>query len=174
LDELRLRWEELRDQGAPVSPEELCADCPELLTELKRQVHELQALEPLLRACKSQTAPWPANAPQTVGGYAVLGVLGEGGMGVVFKARKGDGLPLVAVKMILAGAHAGPQQLARFRVEAEAVSRLRHPNIVQVLEVGEHDGRPWLALEFVDSGSLAEKLNGTPLLPRRAAELAEV
>src|SRR5438552_497546 len=98
LDELRLRWEELRDQGFPVSPEELCADSPELLPELKRQVHELEALEQRLRACKSEVAPRPASAPRSVGSYTVLGVLGDGGMGVIFKARKSDDLPLVAVK----------------------------------------------------------------------------
>src|SRR5262249_52724324 len=79
---------------------------------------------------------------------------------------------LVALKMILAGEHAGPQHLARFKVEAEAVARLRHPNIVQVHDVGEHDGRPYLSLEFVEGGSLAERL-GTPHSPREVALLIQ-
>ena len=80
---------------------------------------------------------------------------------------------LVALKMILAGQYAGPQELARFRSEAEAVARLQHPHIVQIYEVGEHDGQPYFSLEFVDGGSLAQKLDGTPLPPRQAARLVE-
>ena len=75
--------------------------------------------------------------------------------------------------MILAGEYAGPQELARFRSEGEAVARLQHPHIVQIFEVGEHDGHPYFSLEFVDGGSLAQKLNGTPLPPRQAARLVE-
>src|SRR5262249_17746634 len=68
--------------------------------------------------------------------------------------------------------HAGPEELARFRREAEAAARLQHPNIVQVFETGEHGGRPWLALEYVNGGTLAGRLNGTPLPPLPAARLA--
>jgi hypothetical protein len=68
--------------------------------------------------------------------------------------------------MILAGPHAGPQQVARFKTEAEAVARLQHPNIVQIHEVGEADGHPYCALEFVEGGNLAAKLDGTPMPAR--------
>ena len=71
--------------------------------------------------------------------------------------------------MILAGGHAGEAELARFRTEAEAVARLQHPNIVQIYEVGEHDGLPFFSLEFCAGGSLDRKLNGTPLPPQEAA-----
>ena len=73
--------------------------------------------------------------------------------------------------MILAGAHASAHQLARFHIEAEAVARLQHPNIVQIYEVGEHDGLPFFSLEFVDGGPLDRKLGGKPLPPREAAPL---
>jgi serine/threonine protein kinase len=115
-------------------------------------------------------------APQSVTsvpGYEILGELGRGGMGVVYKARQVKLDRLVALKMILAGGHAGAADLARFQTEAHAIARLQHPNIVQVYEVGEHEGRPFLALEFCAGDSLAQKLNGTPLPPREAAALVQ-
>ncbi len=105
-------------------------------------------------------------------GYEILEVLGRGGMGVVYKARHLELNRLVAVKMVLAGAHAGPGDLSRFRTEAEAVARLQHPNIVQVYDVGEQEGRPFMALEYID-GSLTRTLAETPLPPRQAAQWLE-
>ena len=115
------------------------------------------------------------RGPETVSvpGYEIEGVLGRGGMGVVYKARHLALKRTVALKMVLAGGHAGPQELARFRIEAEAVARLQHPNIVQIHEVGEADGHPYCALEFVEGGNLASKLDGKPLPAREAARLVE-
>src|SRR5262249_62049694 len=81
---------------------------------------------------------------------------------------------LVALKMILAGAHASEDDLKRFQVEAEAAARLRHPNIVHVFEVGEHNGLPFFSLEFCPGGSLEKKLKGTPQQPGQAARLVEL
>src|SRR5262249_17422610 len=98
--------------------------------------------------------PPPASVP----GYAIESVLGRGGMGVVYKARHLSLKRTVALKMIRGSGHAGPGELARFRIEAEAAARLQHPNIVQIHEVGEADGHPYCALEFVEGGNLAVKI----------------
>jgi serine/threonine-protein kinase len=110
---------------------------------------------------------------QRVAGYELFAVLGRGGMGVVYQARHLALDRVVALKMILAGAHADPEELKRFRREAEAAARLQHPGIVQVFEVGEHQGLPFIALEYCAGGSLSRKLAGMPLPPREAAHLGE-
>jgi serine/threonine protein kinase len=119
-------------------------------------------------------APERGAGTVSVPGYEIEAVLGRGGMGVVYKARHLALKRTVALKMVLAGGHAGPRELARFRIEAEAVARLQHPNIVQIHEVGEAGGHPYCALEFVEGGNLAGKLKGMPLPAREAAKLVEV
>jgi tetratricopeptide (TPR) repeat protein len=108
--------------------------------------------------------------PRFVAGYEVLGILGHGGMGVVFKARQVGLNRLVALKMLRSPLAAREEQ-SRFHTEAEAVARLQHPNIVQVFEVGEHEGLPFFSLELVEGGSLDRRLGGSPLPPAAAVHL---
>ena len=104
-------------------------------------------------------------------GYDVEALLGRGGMGVVYKARHRRLNRLVALKMLIAGAYAGPTERARFQREAEAVASLRHANIVQVYDVGDHEGCPYFTMELLEGGSLAQALAGTPQSAGQAAAL---
>jgi serine/threonine-protein kinase len=172
--------EEMLDSGK--TPEEVCRDCPELLPEVWQRWQEFRLIDAQVGALLPEpgtpprtlvTTPGPhaAGLPQ-IPGYAVEAELGRGGMGVVYRARHLRLNRPVALKMLLAGVYAGPHDLARFQREAEAVAGLRHANIVQVHDGGEHDGRPYFTMEFVEGGSLGQKLAGVPLPARRAAALA--
>src|SRR5262249_21938298 len=108
-----------------------------------------------------------------ISGYEVLGVLGRGGMGVVYRAWQRRLNRMVGLKMVRAGAQASTQVLARFGVEAEVIARLQHPNIVQIHEVGQYAGSPFLVLELVEGTSLAQSLAGTPQPIPQAVELVE-
>jgi serine/threonine protein kinase/tetratricopeptide (TPR) repeat protein len=123
---------------------------------------------PPLAAC-ADSVEQPA-----VPNYEILAPLGRGGMAVVYKARQISLNRIVALKVITAGAHAAPAERARFRTEAEVAARLCHANVVRIYEVGAVSGLPYLALEFMDRGSLAPCLAGKPLSPRHAAELVEL
>jgi serine/threonine protein kinase len=112
---------------------------------------------------------WP-----TVPGYEIVGVLGRGGMADVYKAKQLELKRIVAVKMLRDWAGAGEKQLARFRAEADVIANLQHPNIVQIYDVGEVDGRPYFVLEYVAGGNLAQCLNGTPQVPRLASQFIEL
>src|SRR5262249_36033908 len=101
-------------------------------------------------AGRSTASPGSSSPPGAVPGYEILGELGRGGMGVVYKARQIGLNRVVALKMIVAGARAGPDIIGRFRAEAEAVARLQHPNIIQIYDIGEQDGCPFFSLEFAD------------------------
>jgi mono/diheme cytochrome c family protein len=134
---------------------------------------------PEREAARSMPSPLVSTAevPQRellpdIPGYEILRVIDRGGMGVVYEARQVDLGRTVAIKMI-SGAHLSPRIVTRFRLEAEAAARLQHPNFVQVFEVGQVNGRPFLAMEYVAGGSLAELLGRQPPSARRAAELVE-
>jgi serine/threonine-protein kinase len=180
--------DELLDARA--TPEEVCASCPELLPVVRNRWRQLRRLRADLDALFPPSADGPstkrdADSPSPseptpppgvpafprIPGYEVQAVLGRGGMGVVYQARHLRLNRPVALKMMLAGAYAGPHERARFQREAEAVAGLRHENIVRVYDVGDHDGRPYFTMEYIEGGSLAQKLRGTPQPARQAAAL---
>ena len=163
------------------TPEEVCADHPELLTEVRRRWRRMCAIEGELDALfptpghgnDADTPPFQhadADLPR-ISGYDVEALLGRGGMGVIYKARHRRLNRLVALKMLIAGAYAGPPERARFQREAEAVASLRHANIVAVYDVGDHEGCPYFTMELLEGGSLAQALAGTPQPARQAAAL---
>jgi eukaryotic-like serine/threonine-protein kinase len=162
------------------SPEEVCADYPELLDEVRERLSRIEIvrseLDSMFPESGSASAhPIPARRIEggtpEIPGHEVGAVLGRGGMGVVFKARHLRLNRHVAVKMMLGGSYAGRRNATRFLREAEALAGLRHPNIVQVFDVGDVDGLPYFTMEFVEGGSLGQKLAGTPQPARQAAEL---
>jgi eukaryotic-like serine/threonine-protein kinase len=116
-----------------------------------------------------RSAPFP-NLP----GYEILEEIARGGMGIVYKARQVRLNRFAAIKMIVAGAQASPIARARFQAEAQVVAGLRHPNIVQIFEIGEHARLPYLSLEFIDGGTLGDKTIRLPQPPRLAAKWVEV
>ncbi len=130
----------------------------------------------LSRPASAGEMPLPEIQPsdiEEIPGYELLGVLGRGGMGLVFRARQVSLKRQVALKMILTGRNARADDRVRFQKEAEAVARLQHPNIVQIYEVGQQNGLPYFSLEFVNAGSLAQFLGGIPQAPRVSAQLVQ-
>ncbi len=124
-------------------------------------------------AISTGLTPGESREYPEVPGYEILGVLGHGGMGVVYRARQLKANRLVALKMIRAVEHASPHERVRFQIETEAVVRLQHPNIVQLHEVGDVRGQPYFSLEFCDGGTLTEQLKKKRPSPREAVELIE-
>src|SRR6516165_9204477 len=174
------RVQELLDELADhqATPEEVCGACPELLPVVRdrwRQIcrarAELDAFLPIQQHGITPTMPPDELCLPKVPGYEVEAVLGQGGMGVVFRARHLRLGRLVALKMTLAGSYAGSRERERFRREAEAIAALRHANVVQVYDVGDCAGRPYFTMELIEGGSLAQRLAGTPQPARQSAAL---
>ncbi len=179
-DSVRVRQlvDELIESGR--TPDDLHLDDPQLLSDVRdrwRRVSdlraELDAWFPPSFQPEPETQPGSSDPPvlPTVPGYEVEAVLGRGGMGIVFRARHLELNRPVALKMVLAGAYAGPAERECLRREAKTIAALRHPHIVPVYDVGEADGRPYFTMELMDGGSLAQRLTGTPLPAKEAAAL---
>jgi WD40 repeat protein/serine/threonine protein kinase len=112
-----------------------------------------------------------SGPPPVVGQYGLLRELGRGGMGVVYLARQESLGREVALKVLTPGPMSDPSDRLRFRAEAEMAAALHHPNIVQVFEVGEEDGLAYIAMEYVQGGTLADRIGGKPRDPNESARL---
>src|SRR5262245_17546394 len=131
------------------------------------------------------TSGWGGRSPRTTAGDAgdpfpeipgceILSELGRGGMGVVYLARQVRLNRVCALKIALPGNHPGAVARARFLAEAEVIARLSHPNVVQIYGLGEHEGLAYFELEYIEGGSLARRLDGTPWAPDPAARMVAV
>jgi WD40 repeat protein/serine/threonine protein kinase len=175
-------WED--SHAAAADPEGMCPVCG----ELGQTLSEFAGLEAFLSEADTLAPPTVADGVDAplevtkvasvqrsglprVDGYELLEELGRGAMGVVYKAVQCKADRLVALKMLRSGPCADPQELERFRHEAQTVAGLHHPNIVHIYEVNDQDGQPFFSMEFVAGGTLAQQLAGTPLSPRQAAQL---
>jgi serine/threonine protein kinase len=158
---------------------ELLLPCVPKMEDLLDRLRELPgpAAESAVNDPISEGPPQAAQAEKgmpIIPGYRLERKLGHGGMGVVYEAEQLALKRTVALKVILAGCLADAKMRTRFRGEAEAAASLQHANIVQIYDIGEHDGEPYFAMEFVQGGSLDEKLAGKPLPPREAAGLVKL
>jgi serine/threonine-protein kinase len=172
-------WEKEREEAATMSPR----PCP--VCGAKPTTQHVRGPTDTLPEEKTEIVPPgqqkfppilpvpPASVGKIIAGHEVLETLGRGGMGVVYKARQIVLNRIVALKMILAGYEDEPGALSRFRSEAQAVAQLQHPHIVQIYEVGEHEGKPFFSLEYVDGGTLAQFLKHALPPARQSAQLLE-
>ena len=177
------RVERLLEQilDSQATPEEVCRDEPQLLWEVRERWQQVRRVEAQINEMFPPTGPIPlsysagSRPPEVrlpeIPGYEVQAVLGRGGMGVVYKARHLKLNRAVAIKMLLSGEYASHSELSRFLRESEAMAALRHPNIAQVYDVAEFEGRPYFSMEYVEGGSLAEKLMGAPKSAQDAAAM---
>ena len=165
------RWEQLRQVGVAATAEELCGDCPDLVDEMREWVSALKATDWLCdaetgsetdtAAARGEPAAQPPKEPFqqfTIGEYTVLGEIGHGGMGSVYRARHRMMDRLVAIKILPAAVVASPEMVERFHREMQAVARLSHPNIVTAYDAGQCDGTHFLAMELIDGVDLSRQV----------------
>jgi WD40 repeat protein len=176
LDEAVAGYLEAVDRGLDPDPADWLARFPDLAPELERFLagqRQIGGLLAPLRTGRESGPPdeSPAPAPSCLGDYELLVEIARGGMGVVYRARQKSLNRVVALKMILAGESATAADVRRFRAEAEAVASLDHPNIVPIYEVGEHEGRHYFSMKFIEGGSLAAHAGRFTDAPEAAAQL---
>ena len=175
LEAIILAYLQALDAGQVPDRVDLLARHPDLATELTEFFAAQDGIAPLLAPLRLTTpTDLGDHAFPCIPGYEVLHEIGRGGMGIVYKARQTALNRVVALKMILAGAHADAEQRLRFVREAEVVARLDHPHVVQIHEIGNHDGQAFLALEFIDGPTLAELCANLPQDPRWAAGVVKL
>ncbi|WP_459556729.1 protein kinase domain-containing protein [Lacunimicrobium album] len=182
---IRLLLEEILETD--MRPEQVSGGDLELERVLSERLNRIREVSALMEAMfptnterGNPTRRLPVESLQNddrvpeIAGYDVLNVIGSGGMGVVYRARHLKLNRLVAIKMVLLGAYASRSDMECLLQEAQSVASLRHPNIVQVYDVAEHDGFPYYAMELLEGGDLAKTLQGKPRVAKEAAELVRV
>ena len=183
LAQLLVQLQEVPLPGQAQALDAACRQHPELAAELRQLLAVGQIVAGLASSSQDQDpgatifqplgkpAQAPGALPRRFAGYDLLEELGRGGMGVVYKAWDPALQRLVAIKMILDGRHASPNDLARFRMEAQAAASLEHPNIVPVHQVGEFEGQAYFCMKYVPGQSLAVRVAAGPLPPPEAARI---
>ena len=186
LAELLAQLAEQARGGFPVDIDQAARSHPEFAAELRelwgvaQLADHLAPLEPLdagrspsqnVAEMRHEDSGLFRGSLGTIGDYDLLEKIGEGGMGIVFRARQKSLGRIVALKMIQRGALASAADVARFRAEASSAARLEHPNIVPVYEVGADAGEPFFSMKYVDGTTLAKRLAEGPLPPQETAQL---
>ncbi|HZZ78727.1 MAG TPA: protein kinase [Gemmataceae bacterium] len=177
MDEAVVAYLRAESAGAAPDRAEFLRRHSAIASELNRFFADRDMVARIASPIWQQAPPAPRQTSQTfpwvLGDYEVLAEIGRGGMGVVYRARQYSLNRLVALKMIAANAGGAPDRLARFYNEAQAAAKLQHPNVVQIFEIGEHDGQPYFAMEYAACGSLAQHLAGRPIQSKQAARIVE-
>ena len=165
------------DAGHEPNRQQILEGHPDLASDLRDFFGNRDQMARMARPfVESEPRPQFLTPPETIryfGDYEVLEEIGRGGMGVIYKAKQKSLDRDVALKMMMDGRLQSPQDVQRFRMEAESAASLDHPNIVPIYEVGEHDGRHYFSMKLVEGGSLSERIRNEPVSLREAARLIE-
>jgi len=170
LAELLLQWEELYERGQDSSPQELCRDCPYLTEEFGKRIAAMKATNWLNNPdcpAESPTAPASQSAGKVLGGrYRLDDLIATGGFAEVWRAFDTELQRIVAIKL------PKPNRLAsatNFITEARRVARLKHPGIVPVFDVGTEGTNCFIVSEYVEGGSLGDRLTKSPQSPKETS-----